>query len=210
MRDLSAVELDALKEVGTVGAGNAATVLASMLGQRVPMSVPEARLLPIGVIPEVVGGAESEVVGVCLGVTGDAPAAILFLLPRPAGERLVRQLLGTLSVEAETVTFNEFERSALGEVTNILSGAYLQALQEFTGLAFVPSPPAFAHDMAGALLDALFAEIGRVSDYALLIETEFLTGEQGVRGHFFLVPDPEGLVTILQALGVRECSPEGQ
>jgi chemotaxis protein CheC len=64
--------------------------------------------------------------------------------------------------------------------------------------------------MAGALLDAVFAEIGRVSDYALLIETEFLTGEQGIRGHFFLVPDPEGLIRILQALGVRECSPEGE
>lgn len=201
------MELDALKEVGTVGAGNAATVLSSMLGQRVPMTVPEARLVPIRDVPEIVGGAESEVVGVCLSVTGDAPAAILFLLPVEDGRLLVRRLLGA---PAEVpVTFNELERSALGEVTNILSGAYLQALSEFTRLAFAPSPPAFAHDMAGALLDNVFAEAGRIGDYALLIETEFMTGDQGVRGHFFLVPDPEGLTTILQALGVRECRPEG-
>ncbi|HHW14738.1 MAG TPA: chemotaxis protein CheC [Firmicutes bacterium] len=202
----SALELDALKEVGTVGAGNAATVLASMLGQRVPMTVPEARLLPIALVPEVVGGAESEVVGVCLNVEGAAPAAILFLLPRPDGEALVRRLLGAMA--PERIEFNDLERSALGEVTNILSGAYLQALSEFTGLSFVPSPPAFAHDMAGALLDNVFAEIGRVGDYALLIETEFMTGDQGVRGHFFLVPDPDGLTTILQALGVREWRPQ--
>lgn len=206
MRDLSALELDALKEVGTVGAGHAATVLASMLGQRVPMTVPEARLVPIAQVPEVVGGAEAEVVGVCLSVGGDAPAAILFLLPVKDGARLVRQLLGAMAPAA--VTFNELERSVLGEVTNILSGAYLQALSEFTQLAFSPSPPAFAHDMAGALLDNVFAEVGRVGDYALLIETEFMAGDQGVKGHFFLVPDPEGLTTILQALGVRECRPQ--
>ncbi|MDI6870371.1 MAG: chemotaxis protein CheC [Bacillota bacterium] len=205
MRDLSAIELDALKEVGTVGAGNAATVLSSLLGQRVPMTVPEARLLPISMVPDVVGGAEAEVVGVCLSVTGDAPAAILFLLLLHDGQKLVRQLLG--GAAPEQITFNEFERSALGEVTNILSGAYLQALSEFTGLSFAPSPPAFAHDMAGALLDTVFAEIGQVGDYALLIDTEFMTGDQGVKGHFFLVPDPEGLTTILQALGVREWRP---
>lgn len=206
MRDLSAIELDALKEVGTVGAGNAATVLSAMLGQRVPMTVPKARLLPIALVPEAVGGAESEVVGVCLYVTGDAPAAILFLLPVEDGRVLVRRLLGW--DPGAVVAFNELERSALGEVTNILSGAYLQALSEFTRLPFAPSPPAFAHDMAGALLDNVFAEIGRVGDYALVIETEFMAGDQGVRGHFFLVPDPEGLTTILQALGVRECSPQ--
>jgi chemotaxis protein CheC len=208
MRDLSALELDALKEVGTVGAGHAATVLSSLLGQRVPMTVPKARLLPIAQAPEVVGGAEAEVVGVCLSVAGDAPAAILFLLPLPDGQTLVRRLLGEAAPDA--ITFNAFERSALGEVTNILSGAYLQALSEFTGLLFSPSPPAFAHDMAGALLDAVLAEIGRAGEYALLIETEFLPGEQGVKGHFFLVPDPEGLTTILQALEVRECRPQGK
>lgn len=206
MKDLNALELDALKEVGTVGAGNAATVLSSLLGQKVPMSVPQARLVPIAQVPEVVGGAESEVVGVCLSVEGDAPAAILFLLPVWDGARLVKQLLGQMA--PEEVTFNDLERSALGEVTNILSGAYLQALSEFTQLAFVPSPPAFAHDMAGALLDNVFAEIGRVGDYSLLIETEFITGDEGVKGDFFLVPDPDGLTTILQALGVRECRPQ--
>ncbi|MGE5552321.1 MAG: chemotaxis protein CheC [Betaproteobacteria bacterium] len=206
MRGLSAIELDALKEVGTVGAGNAATVFSSMLGQRVPMTVPEARLLPIAQVSEVFGGAEAEVVGVCLTVIGDAPAVILFLLPLRDGQALVRQLLGQAG--PTEITFNDLERSALGEATNILSGAYLQALSEFTGLAFTPSPPAFAHDMAGALLDNVFAELGQVGDYALLIETEFMTGEQGVKGHFFLVPDPEGLTTILQALGVRECRPQ--
>jgi chemotaxis protein CheC len=206
MQDLNALELDALKEVGTVGAGHAATVLSTLLGQKVPMTVPEAHLLPISLVPDVVGGAESEVVGVCLSVDGDAPAAILFLLPVKDGEKLVRQLLGAMA--SAEITFNDLECSALAEVTNILSGAYLQALSEFTRLAFVPSPPAFAHDMAGALLDNVFAEVGRVGDFALLIETEFMTGDQGVKGHFFLVPDPEGLTTILEALGVRECRPQ--
>lgn len=204
MDNLTNLELDALKEVGTVGAGNAATVLSTLLGQRIPMTVPAARLLPLREVVEVVGGAEAEVVGICLGVTGDAPAVILFLLPLSDAQRLVRTLMKVLGQVDHSGEIGDVERSALGEVTNILAGAYLQALSEFTGLNVQPSIPAYAHDMAGALLDAVFSEVGRVGDYALLIETDFMSGDEGLTGHFFLVPDPDSLMGILQALGVRD------
>ena len=50
MKDLSMEQLtqeyfDVLKELGNIGAGNATTALAQMIGCKVDMSVPKVRLL---------------------------------------------------------------------------------------------------------------------------------------------------------------------
>ena len=42
-----------------------------------------------------------------------------------------------------------------------------------------------------------------MGDHALVIETEFLSEDDGIKGHFFLVPDPGSLDTILGAVGVK-------
>ena len=38
---------DVLKEIGNIGAGNATTAIANMLGLRIDMSVPEVAFLPV-------------------------------------------------------------------------------------------------------------------------------------------------------------------
>lgn len=203
--EFSQLELDVIKEVGTIGAGNAATVLAAMLGQKIPMTVPEARFLPLPDVVKALGGPEKEVVGILLGVSGPAPGTIIFLLGIDDAAILAEKLMGM--PQEDPGRLNEMQISALSEVTNILSGGYLNALSQFTSLVFEPTPPAFAHDMAGALIDTVLADLGRASDYALFIETNFTADEDGISGHFFLIPSPEGLERILQALGVRNaCS----
>ena len=59
-----------------------------------------------------------------------------------------------------------------------------------------------AMDMAGAILSVVLVQLGQMGDHALVIETEFKTEDDGIKGHFFLVPDPGSLEIILQAVGV--------
>lgn len=96
------------------------------------------------------------------------------------------------------------DESALMEIGNILSGAYLNALSHFTKLTLLPSIPALAMDMAGAILSVILIQLGQVGDHALVIETEFSSDNDGVNGHFFLIPDPGSLGTIMAAIGVKE------
>ena len=84
-----------------------------------------------------------------------------------------------------------------------LSGAYLNALFNFTQLALLPSIPALAMDMAGAILNVVLVQLGQMGDHALVIETKFISEDDGINGHFFLVPDPGSLETILSAVGVE-------
>lgn len=200
---LSSLQLDALKEVGNVGAGNAATALSQIINRKIDMTVPQVAILPLGEVPDVVGGPEIMVAGVFLRVFGPAPSSILFLLPRDSAFALVDMLMGR--ERGLTHHLDAMDESALLEIGNILAGAYLNALSFFTRFTLLPSIPALAMDMAGAILSVILSQLGQMGDHALVIETEFSTeGDGGVKGHFFLIPDPGSLGTILSAIGVKE------
>ncbi len=201
--NLSEKELDALKEIGNIGAGNAATALYQILGMKIDMTVPRASIIPLQEVPEVLGGPDVLVIGVYLRVLGDASGSILFVMPKDSAFYLVDLLMGKPA--GDTQVLGEIEESALKEIGNIISGAYLNALSQFTNISFIPSVPALAFDMAGAILDVILAELGQLGDYALLVETQFLGGGDGgsITGQYFLIPDPDSLGTILEAIGVK-------
>jgi chemotaxis protein CheC len=196
----SELHYDVLKEVGNIGAGNAATSLAELLGQQINMQVPSVMWLPFDDVSSRLGGAERAVAGILLNVDSTAPATILVVFPLEQACQLLDILLGRS--QGSTIMINDMEASALQEIGNILAGSYLTSLSKFTGLTFVPMVPAMAVDMAGAVLDYILAEFGQVADQVLLIETEFQAAGENIYSYFFLVPKQNALKAIFTALGV--------
>ncbi|RJE86774.1 chemotaxis protein CheC [Paenibacillus sp. 1011MAR3C5] len=196
-----AFELDVLKEVGNIGAGNAATALSKLLDKPVDMAVPKVSLLPFEEVADRVGGAEQIVLAVFLRVEGEAPGNMFFIIEEQSAKRILNQLLSMNHQDEDG--YSEMELSALCEIGNILAGSYLSSLADFTQLPMVPSVPAIAHDMAGAILSYGLMQFGEMGDSALLIETTFLEDRQSLEGHFFLIPDPESFNKIFKALGVE-------
>lgn len=197
---LEAFELDVLKEVGNIGAGNAATALSKLLNKPVDMAVPKVSLVPFEEVAERVGGSEQIVLAIFLRVDGEAPGNMFFIIDEPSAQRILNQLLSIKHLNEEG--YSEMELSALCEIGNILAGSYLSSLADFTQLSMVPSVPAIAHDMAGAILSYGLMQYGEMGDSALLIETKFLEDHQTLEGHFFLIPDPDSFHKIFKALGV--------
>ena len=198
--DLNSIQLDALKEIGNIGAGNAATALSMLLNKRIDMAVPKIDVLPFKEVVEIMGGPESLVAGGYLEVKGDAPMSILFVIPEKSVALFMKILLGK-----EIKSFDDIDemcQSAIKEVTNILAGAYLNSLAMFTDFVFEASVPALAYDMSGAIIGNVLQLYGEVSDYAFVIESVLLEEEMEVKGHFFLLPEPESLNKILERLGV--------
>ena len=154
--DLSPVQLDVLREIGNVGAGNSATALSQLINRRIDMNVPKVSVVPLDEVPDLVGGPETIVVGVFLRVYGKAPSNILFLMPKDSAFYLVDALMGKES--GETTHLDMMAESALMEIGNILAGAYLNALYSFTNLSLIPSIPALAMDMAGAILNVVLVQ----------------------------------------------------
>lgn len=198
---LSVNQLDALKEIGNVGAGNSATALSQIINRKIDMAVPQVAVMPLNEVPDVVGGPEAMVVGIFLRVYGVASGSVLFILPRESALYLIDMLMGKEKGTTRGLDF--MDESALMEVGNILAGSYLNALSYFTKFTMLPSIPALAMDMAGAILNVVLVQLGQLGDHALVIETEFLSEDDGIKGHFFLIPDPGSLDTILTAVGVK-------
>ncbi|MDO7905810.1 chemotaxis protein CheC [Paenibacillus sp. JX-17] len=197
---LEEFKLDILKEVGNIGAGNAATALSRLLDKPIDMGVPKVQMLPFEEIAESVGGAERIVIAIFFRVEGEAPGNLFFIVTPNAAKSLLSRLAGMETAEEEQ--FNEMEQSALSEIGNILAGSYLSSLADFTKLSMYPTVPALAMDMAGAILSYGLLQFGQMGDDALLIDTTFLEGENKVEGQFFLIPDPESFGKIFTALGV--------
>jgi len=200
--DLNNMHLDVLREIGNIGAGNAATALAKLLNRKIDMDVPRVKIMGIGDVSETLGGAELPVVGILLKVDGDLTGNIMFILKQQAAALLVNMLMGR-DPGQEQQEFSELEISALKEIGNILAGSYLSSLSALTNLKIVPSVPDLAIDMAGAILSVPAIEFGKVGDTVLYIETEFSDGDDRVVGDFFLVPDYDTYDVLLKALGVN-------
>lgn len=198
--DLNSLQKDALREIGNIGAGNAATALSTMLNKKINMTVPNIFILPFSQVVEMMGGAETLVAGGYLQVEGRAPLSILFVIPEESLKLFLGILVG--KPESKELVLDQMDESALKEVTNILAGSYLTALSTFTNIDFHTSVPALAFDMAGAILGNVLQLYGEVSDYALVIESVFLEEEREVKGHFFLLPEPGSLEILLRELGV--------
>lgn len=203
---LRSLQLDALAEVGNIGAGTAATALAQMSGSRIDMGLPRVSLVPVEDVPERVGGEDTVVAAILLDVIGDAPGRIVFMMPATAAETLVAALMGVPATHAEVPTFDEIALSALQEVGNVLTGAYLGALAGLTGLRMEPTPPAVGVDMACALLADAIVDVAETSPRALLIETDFRDDADPQMGALLYIPTPEALDAVLERLGVAVAS----
>ena len=200
--ELNNLQMDVLKEIGNIGAGNAVTSLAKMIDKRVDMAVPKARILGFDKVSQILGGEEILVVGILLSVSGDINGYIMFILDINAARQLINILFE--NKDATSLEFDELEMSALKEIGNILTASYLSALAGLTNLRVMPSVPELAIDMAGAILSVPAIEFGKVGDSVLYIETEFSEGITKVFGDFLLIPDVDSYEVLLKALGVIE------
>ncbi len=198
--NLNNYHIDVLKEIGNIGAGNAATALAKMLNKKIDMEVPKVKVMEFKEVNEMLGGAELPVVGLLLKVTGDLTGSIMFILENNAAHALVNILMGKPIENRQD--FDEIEMSALKELGNILAGSYLSSMSSLTGLNILPTVPEIAIDMAGAIISVPAIEFGKLGDTVLYIETEFIEGTTKVLGDFFMVPDMDSYEVLLRALGV--------
>lgn len=197
LEQMSTTYYDVLKEIGNIGAGNATTALASLLQSKVDMKVPQVMMLEFKDVGALLGGEEQELAAAYLGVEGDINGSILFLIKKETAMMIAKKLLGDYCGDE----LGEMECSAVKEVSNIITGSYLNAIATLTGLTIYPSVPDLAVDMAGAILSVPAIQFGIMGDKILLIQSQ-LTNEIEMDGYFIMVPEPESYVKILTSLGI--------
>lgn len=199
--NLTKTQLDALREVGNIGSGNAASALAQFLNRKIDMAVPSASIMEFKAIPTIVGGPEKVVMGIFLKVMGEISGRFLLLIPDKTAIRLLHTLIPGCQI-TDPLKMNELESSCMREVGNILAGAFLNALSVITRTPMLNSLPSMTFDMAGALIDSIVADMTAISDKVLMIETSFIESKEDLKIHIFLLPAPASLELLLKKIGV--------
>lgn len=198
---LNDMHIDVLRELGNIGAGNAATALSMMLMQTVQMSVPTVKVLDFNDLVNILGGPEKVVVGILTHLVDDVNGMIMFILDQEFAHVIVNILLNKQINDYTEMT--EVDFSAINEIGNIMSASYVNAIASLTGLKINITVPSITVDMAGAILSVPAIEMGMTGDKVLYIEEDFLGDSEKVKSCMLLIPEMDSLKIIMERLGIE-------
>src|SRR5437763_14091973 len=160
VRDLKALQIDALREVANIGAGHAATALSQLTNRRSMISVPQTNIARLEEVPDLLGDPQEVVAAVLMHMLGDLTGRTLLLFPEGAGRKLCDMLLRR--PPGTTTVFDALEQSCLKEPGNILAGADLNAPSAVLGMLLLPSGPSRVGGLPAAVPATTRLSRGRV------------------------------------------------
>lgn len=193
-------QIDALREIVSIGAGNAATGLSLMVKKRIDISMTNVQVMPLEKIFEVLGKEEKLVSAVYITLIGELSGSILLIWPVSQALKLGYMLTGRKISTAKGM--DEISRSSLKELTNITIGSYLGALSQVIKMKIMHSIPAFTMDMLGTILDEILIKLSLKAEKAVVIETKFIVDRGQVEGFLLFLLDPGALEIIFKRLGL--------
>lgn len=200
--DLNLLELDTLREIGSIGSGNAATALSTLLDKQVRITLPEVRIMEYNEAISWIGGPEVITAGVVVRLSGDMSGIMLGVLQMEFVNILLDSILDKKVSGYEELTDIDF--SALTESGNIMISSFITA---FTGLADMSidlTVPSLTVDMQGAILMVPMAEYGGASNYIMTIGSEFICDDKVIPCRLLMSPDIRSLNFLLRKLGVAD------
>ncbi|NLO92322.1 MAG: hypothetical protein GX410_10085 [Elusimicrobia bacterium] len=191
--------LDIIREIGTIGAGRAATALSEMVSAPVEITVPEVKMIETAKFAESVTttGQTNLVLVICM--EGQINGRMFFILS-PDDARLLGSVL--LGVETTAVNFEDsLFQSSIKEALNIIVGAYMMALSEMTGFEIMFGIPFLALDVLTAIFIA--EQMPMSSHEIIYIKTNMQIKNRNFDGVFIFFPDMPSINKIFSALGVE-------
>jgi chemotaxis protein CheC len=195
---LTHMQIDALQELGNIGAAHAATTLSTMLSANISMSVPEIKMIDISEIYKYVGDEIAALV--LFQVNGEVkPGGYLLLyIPKSSVIRLTNAMLGLTDVDRE---LDEMDESALLEVGNIMVSAFLDGTAELLNIIMLPSPPQLVIDMPHAAIESIIAsQESEDIDEIVLFKTALVSDAHNIQSSIFLFPNHPMLEDIIRRL----------
>lgn len=198
---IDSMGLDALKEIGSIGIGNAATALASMLSRKIQMTQPDVSIMGYNDAIYKLGGPEKIVVGVLTRVTGDIKGLMLYIQDLKFINIVLKNLM---SEEVESYDqLGEMEISAIMEIGNIIISSYINSLTSLVGISAKLSVPCISTNMLGAILSVPMIEFGYETDKIMTIGGSLVCDEQEIGGNLILLPEMESLNNLFEKLGIQ-------
>jgi chemotaxis protein CheC len=176
------------------GVRNSVKGLSEMIGEELTMSDPVVSLVSVYDLPSLIGGAETEAIGVYLSAEGGLAGQFLLIFPYKHGLEMVDLLL--FEPLGTTQELGSMEKSALAESGNISGTFFLNRISEITGLTTLPSTPVVMVDMIGAILNIIQASVLGVTEQVMIIRTMIMQRDRQVEVNFWFIPNPQTIESL--------------
>ena len=175
------MELDALKELGNIGAGHAATSLSQLLDRTIEISVPKVYIVEISEILKALNRKPDEIIkSVVIGLNDIEKIVgfLFFIFPNNVDKKIAEIMM----------VGEDMLDSALAEVGNILGSSFCDALSEFLDIVLMPTTPKLVKDYILSVLDELLAQVATRSNQIIIFETQLKDEYNVVELDIILVP----------------------
>jgi chemotaxis protein CheC len=194
-------ELDFIREMMNVGAGNAATALEQMLGLRVDLKIPKVKkylMSDSDALNQDIGEPTRQVTAVFMNLVGQVKGKIVFIVP----DRDLVKLISSLekATPGGSTIRMDYDLSVIAEIGNILAGTYLSSIHDFCLLNIYHSTPRVKSDMLKTLTQELFPDAGSENLQIILVKNQFIMASERITTHILLVPDSDAMERFAQSL----------
>ena len=179
------IDLGILLELGSIGAGNAATSLSEIFQEAISIEVPKIHTLAPHLVQKFYEKHDVQTTAIYMQLRGEADCDILLLFEVEEARKIAAMM--TMAPSPEDVD-PEMEASAIAELGNIVIGSFLSALSDFTGINLVPNPPQRATDSFDAILDSFLIKQLIASDMAIIFDTRFKRSDGNISGILMMFP----------------------
>lgn len=199
--NLNDTQLDVMREIGNIGAGNACTALSGLIGTPIDMSVPRVQLLGIDSTSDYLGGDDKEVLGIRIDVKADLTGMMYHIVNKQFAERLINTFY---EKKLDTIkSIDEMDMSVISEMGNITSGAYANALATLSGYVVDIGTPTPGGYSISEILRVPIETFGEVGDKILVVDEQFIIDSEKLTSNMILVLEKDSLHRLFDKLGVE-------
>ena len=199
--NLNDTQLDVMREIGNIGAGNACTALSGLIGTPIDMSVPRVQLLGIDSTSDYLGGDDKEVLGIRIDVKADLTGMMYHIVNKRFAERLINTFY---EKKLDTIkSIDEMDMSVISEMGNITSGAYANALATLSGYVVDIGTPTPGGYSISEILKVPIETFGEVGDKILVVYEQFIIDSEKLTSNMILVLEKDSLHRLFDKLGVE-------
>ncbi|TQD26351.1 chemotaxis protein CheC [Methanolobus vulcani] len=194
-RQLDNFLIDAFKEIGSIGMGNATTALSQLIEKRVQLNLSDARLFEPSAIIDIIPDSIT-MTGIMIPIHGDMNGLVMLLFEFGNAVYLSNLLLQSIEHEDDPSIYE----SALLETGNIIAGSYLNSLSSFLNLKIMHSVPDISIGNIEEILKKSLNMMHKEPEGILNMETMFMVytsekdvGAGTIYGDMFLLLEEESL-----------------
>jgi chemotaxis protein CheC len=191
--DLTLQQIEALRQLATLGSSDAARSLGRLLGTQVEAVQPRAQVVPRGALERVLQ-PDGAPFSVRFEVEGGARLRWVMHVSEEGASLMGGLLLGSPLLGSAG---NDLYESALAEMSNIVVSSYVGGLAAAVGLTLVPSIP---HVGKNGLAETLQLAFGDLESSLLLVTDLRLPGVRQA-GRIIAAPVDDSLSRLLSMLG---------